>query len=265
MKHSPQFMKEIQANFERIKQKLALVSKLNNGRSFDFLYYLKPVPDRLTQAEIEFLKKQFALKETYSPNFDIVTVDSVVRDLAFFTKFNQSIRMVFLSMSKLVTFERGDTVFERGDSGDSMFVILRGSVNVIVPRKRTKGNRVVACLYDGSSFGEYSILGLRAGVEKGQYGVLDEMGPPSVTSSLTGELQKKTKERTKRSATIEVLESAEMLTLDRQAFKRILMSLMQTDLSDKLHVLMHLPYFEVSPFLSLFFLFWIKRDWTLWL
>lgn len=235
---------EIQRSFQKLKDKISLVCKLKQFDQIDVPFCLKPSSDRLTQSEIEFIKRQFELKELSGHAFDILGVDSILKGLFFFRKFNQSVRMVFLSMSKLVSFKRGETVFQSGDSGESMFVILRGSVNVIVPRKKTKGNRVVACLYDGSSFGEYSILGLRSGVELGLYGVLEEGNSPLRKNSQKEESEARD-ERTKRSATVEVLESAEMLMLDRSAFKRVLMSLMQSDLDDKLHVLMFLPYFDV--------------------
>lgn len=241
-------IQEIQSRSQKIKARLATLSKSNISLAPDPIYSLKQITNRLSQSEIEFLKRQFSLKEISAPGFDIYSVDSIVSDLCFFTKFTQSIRLVFLSMSKLVFFKRGETVFRRGDSGDSMFVILRGSANVIVPRKKSKGYRIVSCLYDGSSFGEYSIIGLRAGVEPGQYGVLEE---GTNTPRMNEKALKETDERTRRSATIEVMESAEMLMLDRKAFKRILMTLMQADLDDKLQVLLHLPYFDVE-ILSLF-------------
>ena len=55
-------------------------------------------------------------------------------------------------------------LFREGDMGDSMFVILAGSVNVL---KRSKisvdsdemRDQVVASLRDGAIFGDYALLG----------------------------------------------------------------------------------------------------------
>lgn len=58
-------------------------------------------------------------------------------------------------------------------------------------------------------------------------------------------------ERTKRAATIQVAESADMLAIPRERFKDILLSLIQKELDVKLKVLMCLPFFEKSEPFSL--------------
>ena len=53
-------------------------------------------------------------------------------------------------------------LFRQGDFGDFLYVILKGSVNVIVNHRNNIGEvseNIVASLYDGSNFGELAMMG----------------------------------------------------------------------------------------------------------
>ena len=56
-------------------------------------------------------------------------------------------------------------------------------------------------------------------------------------------------ERTKRSASVQVAESVDLLSIPRDRFKQILLTLIQDELDLKLKVLLKLPFFEkIEPF-----------------
>ena len=50
---------------------------------------------------------------------------------------------------------------KEGDKGDSMYIILRGSANVLIKRTDVDGKEwleTVAVVYDGNHFGEIALL-----------------------------------------------------------------------------------------------------------
>lgn len=55
-----------------------------------------------------------------------------------------------------------EILFKQGDFGDFLYVIIKGSVNVIVTTRLKNGEtqeNIVASLYDGSNFGELAMMG----------------------------------------------------------------------------------------------------------
>ena len=51
-----------------------------------------------------------------------------------------------------VSFEAGQTIFNKGDPGDSLYVIVSGSVKI------TDGERLLSELHEGEAFGELALL-----------------------------------------------------------------------------------------------------------
>ena len=54
----------------------------------------------------------------------------IVKDIPFFIKFIQKVRIDIMRNSELCLYKRGYTIFHEGDVGDCMYIILLGSVNV---------------------------------------------------------------------------------------------------------------------------------------
>ena len=52
----------------------------------------------------------------------------------------------------------GNEIFRQGDVGTDFYVILHGSVNVLIKDQTTNADNVVATLYGGDSFGELALL-----------------------------------------------------------------------------------------------------------
>lgn len=93
---------------------------------------------------------------------DLEKIDKILRRLKFFAKFQKPVRYRLLKISSLIHKNAGEILFRQGDFGDLLYVILKGSVNVIVNSKNKYGEmheNVVASLYDGSSFGELAMMG----------------------------------------------------------------------------------------------------------
>ena len=93
---------------------------------------------------------------------DIEKIDKITRRIKFFSKFQKPIRYRLLKISTLVKKSANENLFRQGDFGDFLYVILKGSVNVIVNRRNNIGEvseNIVASLYDGSNFGELAMMG----------------------------------------------------------------------------------------------------------
>jgi CRP-like cAMP-binding protein len=59
---------------------------------------------------------------------------------------------IFQNETAHVTFEAGDPIFHEGDSGDSMYVILEGEVEI------SMGGELIETLSTGSPFGELVLI-----------------------------------------------------------------------------------------------------------
>ncbi|MFC1853653.1 cyclic nucleotide-binding domain-containing protein [candidate division CSSED10-310 bacterium] len=62
-----------------------------------------------------------------------------------------------LSITKQVMYRSGQVVFERGDQGDSLFLILEGAVSVIAP-VTAENQESLTVLEKGDHFGEMALI-----------------------------------------------------------------------------------------------------------
>lgn len=92
---------------------------------------------------------------------DYENLDNICKRLKFFQKFNRTTRIYLLKLSKLNEFKTNTVIFNQGDVGDLMYIILRGGVHVRIKRINIAGeqeNPVVVSLYDGLQFGELALM-----------------------------------------------------------------------------------------------------------
>jgi hypothetical protein len=92
-------------------------------------------------------------------------LERIVKRLLFFKKFDKDLRIRVLQNSKVRVYAPGKRIFRQGDYGDTMYVILSGSVDVRIKKvDKSTGfstKRTVNFLEDGQSFGEYAMMGTR--------------------------------------------------------------------------------------------------------
>jgi CRP-like cAMP-binding protein len=81
----------------------------------------------LTITELEYLEYVCHQKEFARP---VEMMDSVLRDLKFFKRFEKEIRTVIIENAEFYKLEAGTTIFRQGDVGDFMYIILMGHVSV---------------------------------------------------------------------------------------------------------------------------------------
>jgi len=112
----------------------------------------------ITESELQTLVQEYSHLE----DKDIEKIDKITKRIKFFAKFQKPIRYRLLKISNLMKKSGNDILFKQGDFGDSLYVILKGSVNVIVNMRNKNGEiseNIVASLYDGSNFGELAMMG----------------------------------------------------------------------------------------------------------
>jgi putative peptide zinc metalloprotease protein len=93
---------------------------------------------------------------------------------------------------KLRTFSPGQAVFRQGDEADAFYVVRRGSVNVVEEDPETGGERILATLGRGQSFGELGLV-----------------------------------QEAPRAATIRAAEETELFEIDRPTFDRLLSQMIE--------------------------------------
>lgn len=76
----------------------------------------------------------------------------LIKNVEIFMGLPMELLHAFSSRLKITTFRPGSTIIQKGDHGDSMFVIARGKVKV------HDGNHIVAITETGNFFGEFSLL-----------------------------------------------------------------------------------------------------------
>lgn len=91
-------------------------------------------PRKMTRIEIDFLKGIYKKKPRYrfDEEKEINFLLKVVEDIPFFIQFENQDKIEILKASQLEVQKRGEIIFEQGDTADCMYVILLGSVNVLI-------------------------------------------------------------------------------------------------------------------------------------
>jgi CRP-like cAMP-binding protein len=111
---------------------------------------------KITEYSIQFIKKQF-LKPEDSRDYQLL--DSIFKKLTFFQRFPYHVRVSLLKKAMLECYENGTVIFKQGDTGDNMFVIVRGCVAIKKKSKDISEDEIyVNSLYDGAQFGELALI-----------------------------------------------------------------------------------------------------------
>lgn len=80
----------------------------------------------------------------------------VLCEIPMFRKVEEKRLKLFAMMGQTLTFRAGERLFEKGDDGDAAYVILDGSVDVLIPTE--SGEISVAVLGSKEIFGEMAVL-----------------------------------------------------------------------------------------------------------
>lgn len=91
-------------------------------------------PRKLTHIEVKNLRKMYQKtpQRRFEEEEEVEFILDVIKDTPFLIQFSQEEKIEVLRNSQLVLKKRGQVIFEQGDKSDSMYIIILGSVNVLV-------------------------------------------------------------------------------------------------------------------------------------
>ncbi|MEL6997812.1 MAG: cyclic nucleotide-binding domain-containing protein [Pseudomonadota bacterium] len=87
---------------------------------------------------------------------NIKEIVCVLCEIPMFRQVEEKRLKLFSMMGQTLTYRAGERLFEKGDDGDAAFVILDGSVDVLIPTET--GETSVAVLGAKEIFGEMGVL-----------------------------------------------------------------------------------------------------------
>lgn len=80
----------------------------------------------------------------------------ILREMPLFRNVDQKQLKVVAMMGEALTYRAGERLFEKGDEGDSAYIVLGGEVDVLMPVNG--GEQVVATLGKSEIFGELAVI-----------------------------------------------------------------------------------------------------------
>jgi CRP-like cAMP-binding protein len=207
---------EIRKKIEKIHEELSNSFKTPELKP---VYSKKIITKRLNERTLSLVLSEFQKEPT---SRDYVKLEKILKHLPFFSKFPGEIRFKLLKSAVYKQYECEEIIIRQGEVGDSMFVILSGSI-LIVKKSPDYGNieLIINSMYDGETFGELALL---------SEGISDNI---------------------KRSATCVAGEKTMVLAISKQDYKRILLDEMQNDITGKVLFFKSLPFFEDCNSISL--------------
>ena len=102
------------------KERNALLKKYRSTKSIK----------RLSLQQIEFIKEEFLKPHDETSRRDIRMLDRVLKQLKFFKRFDTETRSKIFSEATLITMPGHTIIFNQGDVGDKLYVIIKGRVAV---------------------------------------------------------------------------------------------------------------------------------------
>ena len=140
---------------------------------------------------------------------DIVLLETVLSRVKFVRELTMKTRMDLCKFVGYLRHAEGETLFRQGDPGEFFYVVLSGSVDVLIRDPGGKEHQV-ATLFNGDSFGELALM----------------------------------QEGNTRGASIVAKEDCEFLTLGREDYGAILRTQSEKSVSEKVTHLESMPLFK---------------------
>lgn len=168
---------------------------------------------RITEHELEFLLNEFDLPDSMR-KYD--KIDSLLSKLEFFNNYDEDLRKKIYELSKIINYRPGETVFKQGDKGETLYVIIKGSVNIIKTSKDFGGYALtVDSIYDGSHFGDIALMNAL-----------------------------KSSHITLRTATCEVCENTYVLAVPKDKYQKMLIEVQLKNIEDRTCFFRRVPVFK---------------------
>ncbi|KAL4498514.1 hypothetical protein ABPG72_019632 [Tetrahymena utriculariae] len=170
---------EDQLDFQRFQQKKE-----------QFVYnFLNTNEEGVSQHELNLVMEEYKLPTNER---DYEFLDTIAERLKFFKRFTKPTRMYLLKLANIVQYPADQIIFNQGDEGDLMYVIIRGACHVRIKRISPDGkddSLVVATLYDGQQFGELALMNQKKSTNIVKSIKANDLGPIRI-SQIKKELEK---------------------------------------------------------------------------
>lgn len=215
---APESMYQEPSSDKGIKKK---IEKMQNEMKKNLIKYEHNdiISKDINEQTLKILDEEFC-KDTSARNYGIL--ETILKNLVFFSKFPFEIRMKLIKASVFKKYESDEIIIKQGEAGDSMFVILRGSIKIVKSSPEFGNLKLtINSMYDGETFGELALL------SEGINNII------------------------KRSATCIAGENTKLLAISREDYKSILLDQMQDNIVSKVNFFQTLPYFEGFSNISL--------------
>ncbi|OMJ91877.1 hypothetical protein SteCoe_5430 [Stentor coeruleus] len=168
---------------------------------------------RITEHELEFLLNEFDLPNSMRKYGQI---DDLLSRLEFFNNYDEDLRKKIYELSKIACYRPGETVFNQGDKGETLYVIIKGSVNIIKTSNDFGGYALtVDSIYDGSHFGDIALMNAL-----------------------------KSNNLTLRTATCEACERTYLLAVPKDKYQKMLIEVQLKNVEDKTCFFRRVPVFK---------------------
>ena len=110
---------------------------------------------KINTQNLNFIASQYE-KRPFERNYS--KIDEILATLTFFAKFSPNIRTLFYKSSGFYHYLAGTIIFNQGDVGDHMYIIIKGSVSIEKKNSDLRNSPIVVnSLYDGNHFGDLAL------------------------------------------------------------------------------------------------------------
>ena len=170
---------------------------------------------------------------------DVLLLEDCLLGVKFFQMSDRDTRLELCRAVQYESFEPGYHVFREGDKGEKFYIILKGAVSVRHRDPMRQVDVTIATLQEGHSFGELALLqGTRT-----KSGKTDSSSTAATASASSASASTSTSDDTMsnatnlRTASVLCTDRSEFLVLHRQDYNKILNSMINKDIAEKVKFL----------------------------
>ena len=137
IKKADKQLSEFKPFLDRAKNEIRDITDYIDFDNLDYKRILIKNMNLLLKQELDFIKMAYKDKDPitgFVRDENLLKIDQFVKKLPYFIKFHPDIRKKLLKHAQLEYFNRGEFIFKEGDFGNNIYIILYGSVNILIKK-----------------------------------------------------------------------------------------------------------------------------------